>query len=249
MATALREMTPSGARQTDQTPDGLFPTCTADGAIAATPEDMGHYLRFLLNGGAEGVLGSDDFAVLSARHVRDDDGWYGYGLRTHEADGQVTLGHSGGMVGMFADAQVDPERGIGACLLVNGYADVSEANKHVLRLLCDLPSDEPSWPRPEPLDDGSDHPYRAAVGLYRSYNPWAATLRILHAGGELRLADPVSGTFEVAAPGVGVPLPGRKSRLTRRSRRSTSEVPGHFQRLVLSGCVYGRARRDPAVTP
>ena len=55
--------------------------------------------------------------------------------------GQVTLGHSGGMVGMFADAQVDRRRGIGACLLVNGYADDSEANKHVLRVLCDLPSD------------------------------------------------------------------------------------------------------------
>ncbi len=66
--------------QTEQTPDVLFPTCTADGAIAATPEDMGHYLRFLLNRGAEDVLGSDDFASLSDRHVRDDDGWYGYGL-------------------------------------------------------------------------------------------------------------------------------------------------------------------------
>ena len=52
--------------QTEQTPDVLFPTCTADGAIAATPEDMGDYLRFLLNRGAEDVLGSDDFARLSA---------------------------------------------------------------------------------------------------------------------------------------------------------------------------------------
>ena len=44
---------------------------------------------------------------------------------------------------MFADAQVDRDRGIGTCLLVNGYADDSEANGHVLRLLCDLPSDAP----------------------------------------------------------------------------------------------------------
>ncbi len=232
--------------QTEQTPDVLFPTCTADGAIVATPEDMGHYLRFLLGRGVEGVLGSDDFAHLSARHVRDDDGWYGYGLRTHEAGGQLTLGHSGGMVGMFADAQVDPERGIGACMFVNGYAGVSEANMHVLRLLGDLPSDEPSWPRPEQLDDGSDHAYRAAVGLYRSYNPWGSTLRILHADGELRLADPVTGGFEV--------LHAESETRFRLGRVDSPDavdldvvVQGRFQRLVLSGCVYGRARRDPAV--
>lgn len=231
--------------ETDQTPDVLFPACTADGAIAATPEDMGHYLRFLLNRGAEGVIGPDDFARLSSRHVRDDDGWYGYGLRTLEHDGQVTLGHSGGMVGMFADAQVDPDRGVGTCMLVNGYADVSEANSHVLRLLCDLPTVDLSWPKPDPVDDGSDHPYRAAVGLYRSYNPWASTLRIVHADGELRLADPVSGTFQV--------LHAESQNRFRVGRVDSPdvvdvsvEIGGKFQRLDLSGCLYGRARRDRA---
>ncbi len=146
---------------------------------------------------------------------------------------------------MFADAQVDSDRGIGTCMLVNGYADVSEANRHVLRMLCDLPSEEPSWPRSEPRDDGSEHPYRAAVGLYRSYNPWASTLRVLHADGELRLADPVTGSFEVLHP---------ESQNRFRVGRPDSpdvvdvsvEVGGRFQRLDLSGCVYGRARRDPA---
>ena len=37
--------------ESDQMPDAFFPTCTADGAIAATPEDMAVYLRFLLDGG------------------------------------------------------------------------------------------------------------------------------------------------------------------------------------------------------
>ena len=231
--------------QTEQTPDVLFPTCTADGAIVAVPEDMGHYLRFLLNRGAEGVLGPDDFARLSARHVPVDDGWYGYGLDTDEPEGQVTLGHSGGMVGMFADVRVDADRGIGTCLLVNGYADVSEANKHVLRLLCDLPSDEPRWPRPEPLDDGSEHPYRAAVGLYRSYNPWASTLRVLYADAELRLADPVGGSSEVLHPES--PNRFRVGRVDSPDVVDVSvEVGGRFQRLELSGCVYGRARRDRA---
>lgn len=231
--------------QSEQTPDAFFPTCTADGAIAATPEDMGHYLRFLINGGADGVLGAADFAALSARHVSVDDGWYGYGLDSDEPQGQVTLGHSGGMVGQFADVRVDADRGIGSCLLVNGYADPSEGNKHILRLLCGLPSDEPLWPRPEPIDVGRDHPYRAIIGLYRSYNPWGTTLRIVHADGELRMADPVSGGFQVLHP-----EPQNRFRVGRVDSPdivdASVEVGGRFQRLDLSGCVYGRARRETA---
>ena len=227
---------------TEQTPDTLFPTCTADGAIAATPDDMAYYLRFLLAGGAEGVLGPDDFALLSGRHTPADDGWYGYGLGTEENPDQVRLGHSGGMVGMFADVQVDRDRGIGTCLLVNGYADVSQANLRVCPL---QPADDPAtWPRPEQRDDGSDDQYQTAVGLYRSYNPWQPTLRIVRTEGELRLADPVTGGFEVLHP---------ESASRFRVGRANSpdvvevdvEVDGSCQRLDLSGCVYGRVRRHP----
>ncbi len=232
---------------TEQTPDVPFPTCTADGAIAATPDDMAHYLRFLLGGGADGVLRPEDFAILAGRHVRTDDGWYGFGLDTIESDNQTTLGHSGGMVGMFADVLVDRDRGIGTCVLINGYGEVSEANRHLLRLLCDLPSQEPVRPRPEPLDDGSEHPYRAAVGLYRSYNPWAPTLRILRADGELRLADPVAGSYEVLYPES--PTRFRVGRADSPDVVEVSvDVQGSFQQLDLSGCVYGRARRDPAAS-
>jgi len=232
-------------RETDQTPDALFPTCTADGAITATPADMGHYLRFLLNGGAEGVLNADDFTLLSGRHVRADDGWYGYGLDTDEVDSQVTVGHSGGMVGMFADVRVDRDRGIGTCLLVNGYANTSEANRHILRLLCGLPPQETKQPSPEPVDDGLEHPHRPAVGLYRSYNPWGSTLRILRSDGELRLADPVTGGHEVLYPESLTEF--RVGRADSPDAVTVSvEVGGRFQQLDLSGCVYGRARRDPA---
>jgi CubicO group peptidase (beta-lactamase class C family) len=231
----------------EQTPDALFPTCTADGAITATPEDMAHYLRFLLNGGHAGVLDSSDFTLLAGRHARTDEGWYGYGLETTESEDQLTVGHSGGMVGMFADVLVDRDRGIGICLLINGYGEVSEFNKHLLRLLCDLPSSAPVRPRPEPVDDGTEHPYRAAVGLYRSYNPWAPTLRILHSTGELRMADPVTGEVEVLHPES--PTRFRVGRVDSPDVVEVSEeVQGRCQQLDLSGCVYGRVRRDPAVS-
>jgi CubicO group peptidase (beta-lactamase class C family) len=229
---------------TEQSPDTLFPTCTADGSIAATPDDMGHYLRLLLNGGFEGVLTADGFAMLSGRHARTDDGWYGYGLDIVESDGQLTVGHGGGMVGMFADVLVDQDRGIGTCMLVNGYADVSGANRHLLRMLSNLPSTLPERPRPEPLDDGTEHAYRRVVGLYRSYNPWAPTFRILHVDNELRLADPVTGSFDVLHPES--PTRFRVGRIDSPDVIEVSlEVHGRFQRMDLSGCVYGRARRDP----
>jgi CubicO group peptidase (beta-lactamase class C family) len=231
--------------QAEQTPDTPFPTCTADGAIAATPSDMGHYLRLLLTGGAEGVLPADDFALLAGRHVRDGDGWYGYGLRTAEHEGQVTLGHGGGMVGMFADVLVDRECSLGSCLLVNGYCDVDEANAVLMRRLCDLPWDEPAWPRPEPVTDDDTDLHAAFVGLYRSYNPWAPTFRVVRSAGELRLASPVTGSYEVLHP----ESPNR-FRVGRADSPDVAtfgvEVAGRCQLLELSGSLYGRARRDPA---
>ena len=230
--------------QSEQVPDAFFPTCTADGAIAATPEDLAVYLRFLLNGGSDEVLGAEGFARLSGRHVSTGDGWYGYGLSTAENAGRVTLGHSGGMVGMFADVQVDRAAGIGSCMLVNGHADVSAANDHVLAMLCGLVPVEPHWPLPDPSDDPTTgREYDSFAGLYRSYNPWMPTLRVIRHDGLLYLADPVGGEKSVlhrddeAAFRVGHPQSPDVAEFD-------VTVTGVYQRLVISGCVYGRVRRE-----
>ena len=230
--------------QCEQAPDAFYPTCTADGAIAATPADMAQYLRFLLRGSAEGVIGADDFARLAARHVEADEGWYGYGLHTYEKDGRVTFGHSGGMVGMFADVRVDPVAGIGTCMLINGSGDVWHANGYVLDRLCGLDPQEPTWPLPDPRDDGSLGPeYDRFIGLYRTYNPWGPTLRVIGKGGHLHLADPVDGNTTALH---------REGDTVFRVEHPDSpdvvdfgvRVHDRYQRLTVSGCVYGRARRQ-----
>jgi CubicO group peptidase (beta-lactamase class C family) len=232
--------------QSEQVPDAFFPSCTADGAIVATPEDMAAYLRFLLAGEVDGVLDRASFETLSARHASAGQGWYGYGLRTDEIDGRVVLGHGGGMVGMYADVKVDRERGIGTCMLANGHSDVWEANAYVLALLCGGEPAEPRWPLPEPLDDpaGGQH-LEQYVGLYRSYNPWVPTLRVLRANGELRLADPVSGTQDTLHPVTETRF-GVDAADSPDVVEFGVEVAGRFQRLELSGSVYGRVRRDAA---
>ncbi|MFL6288756.1 MAG: serine hydrolase domain-containing protein [Actinomycetes bacterium] len=230
--------------QSEQAPDAFFPTCTADGAIVATPEDMAVYLRFLLSSGSDEVLGAEGFARLSGRHVSTGDGWYGYGLHTTEIAGRVTLGHSGGMVGMFADVQVDHAAGIGTCLLINGHADVSAANAYVLAVLCGLVPVEPKWPLPDRHDDTTENrEHDRFAGLYRSYNPWMPTVRVIRQDGVLYLVDPVQGDESVLHPdgeaafGVGHPQSPDVAEFD-------VAVNGAYQRLVISGCVYGRARRE-----
>jgi len=236
----------------EQVPDVWFPSCTADGAIVATPDDMSHYLRFLLAGRQPDVLNGSDFERLSARHVViDDTSWYGYGLTTTERAGHTTLGHSGGMVGMYADVRVDRRLGIGTCLMVNGHADVSEANRYLLDLLrhdadASVPlSEAPGWQAFPSTDDPSGRPeWQSYVGLYRSYNPWAPTLRVLRSGDELLLVDPVDG-----GPEPLLPIGGTRFRVggPRSPDIVDFSVPvdGVHLRLDLSGCTYARVRRNP----
>ena len=64
---------------------------------------------------------------------------------------------------MFADVQVDPERGIGTCLFVNGYGDVSEANSYLLRLLSGVDVDRTALAavRSAPMTHADDAQLRA----------------------------------------------------------------------------------------
>jgi hypothetical protein len=129
-------------------------------------------------------------------------------------------------------------------MLVNGHADVSDANSYVLAVLCGLEPDEPAWPSPDPMDGATTGgPYDALAGLYRSYNPWMSTVRVIAKHGVLVLADPVGGDASVLH---------RDGENTFRVGHPDSPEVAEFdirvsdqcQRLMLSGCVYGRARRD-----
>ena len=100
-------------------------TATADGSIAATADDMAAYARLLLGrGSAEGVrvVGEASFARMTAPHAAyASDATYGYGLVVRRDGVRTLVGHGGGMVGYLAGILVDPEAGIGAVVLQNGY--------------------------------------------------------------------------------------------------------------------------------
>ncbi|MFZ0322719.1 MAG: serine hydrolase domain-containing protein [Actinomycetes bacterium] len=236
----------------DQQPDLWFPTSTADGSIVSTPDDMARYLRFLLRGCAPGIVTADQFEQLSAQHVQTDDTtWYGYGLETIEDQGGPTLGHSGGMVGLYADVRVDRERGLGTCLMVNGHGNVTAANRYLLDLLRTAagavmePTEPDAWPAPpvdDPAPDSLPQAWTAMVGLYRSYNPWAPTLQVAgHAGG-LLLVDPVDGTGERLVPVDDTRFaPGHAGSPELVSFDVL--VDGRYLTLDVSGATYARVRR------
>jgi CubicO group peptidase (beta-lactamase class C family) len=100
-------------------------TATADGSIAATAYDMAAYARLLLGRGmADGVrvVAESSFARMAAPHATLEPGvTYGYGLVVRRDGERTFLGHGGGMVGYLAGVQVDPDAGIGAVVLQNGY--------------------------------------------------------------------------------------------------------------------------------
>ncbi len=100
-------------------------TATADGSIAATADDMAAYARLLLGRGSAGgvrVVSEAAFTRMTAPHAAlGPDATYGYGLVVRRDGDRTLIGHGGGMVGYLAGIQVDPQAGIGAVVLQNGY--------------------------------------------------------------------------------------------------------------------------------
>ena len=234
----------------EQVPEPWYPLCTADGAIVATPADLGHYLRFLLRGQAPGIAEPDDFAVMAARAIAtDDDGWYGYGLRTAEVNGRTLLGHSGEMIAFFADVVVDRDAGLGCAVVANGWAPVWEANAAILaRLTPDFtPFARSRRARPAPPGRrrhcGAGWA-RPMVGLVPGLQPVAAAIRVVRRDGALAMVEPVGAevTPLVAASDTSFWVEHHASPDLIDFDTLVGET---YLELRLSGCRYARVRRDP----
>ena len=235
--------------QHDQVPVPWFPTCTSDGAIVATPDDVSHYLRFLLNGGSDAVCPADDFAALTGRHVATGEHeWYGYGLTTSTHRGRVRIGHSGQMIGHTCHVVADTTSGIGSAVLSNGIAPITDANEALLSFLADPPTDLPviddlAWPT-VPTDDATGpDAWAPMVGLYRSYNPWLPTYRVIRHEGRLLLITPSDGSC-IELHRLSETTFGLGSATSPDVASFDVMVDDQFLELEVSGLVLGRVRRE-----
>jgi D-alanyl-D-alanine carboxypeptidase len=172
---------------------------TADGSICATAQDMGRYLRMLLNrgNGDEGpVLTEQSFGLLVGRSVESPEyevgSRYGLGLLLTDVDGHRWIGHGGSTVGYTCSMRVDVDEGFGAMLLTNGETDTSPIVRYALTLLrADRTGAEP--PAPPPLPDE-----------IRDAAPYAGTFA--SAGGTIEVAEAGGGLTVAAGAGAAVRL-------------------------------------------
>ena len=95
-------------------------TDTADGSIASTAADMAIFARLLLRHG-DGLVSTAAWERM-VQPVPVDGGFgYGFALGTRVVGGRTFVGHTGGMVGYVAMLSIEPESGLGAIVLMNGY--------------------------------------------------------------------------------------------------------------------------------
>jgi CubicO group peptidase (beta-lactamase class C family) len=174
---------------------GLAPTVwiestTADGSLCSPPEDMGRYMRMLMNRGRgdDGqVLSEESFDLMVGRNVDspeyEEGSRYGLGLLLTEVDGHRWIGHGGSTVGYQCAMRMDVDEGLGVMALTNGQGNAFPIVQYALRLLrADRAGD--AAPAPPPLPDRIEDAERYA-GRFASSN---GSITVSASGGGLEVA-------------------------------------------------------------
>jgi CubicO group peptidase (beta-lactamase class C family) len=111
-----------------------------DASVASTAPDMAAFLRMLLargEGPGEMVLAPGSIGLMTARAVAAPplgrSARYGYGLVADSLDGRAVLWHSGGMLGFRSHLLLDPGRGLGVVVLLNGPGNARRVAEFALR--------------------------------------------------------------------------------------------------------------------
>jgi hypothetical protein len=95
---------------------------TGDGSLASTAEDMGIYLRMLMNRGRGPrgrLISEESFGFMAPLETRTNDEQYGYALVAYPLDGHTCLGHGGGNAGYTSHILADLEEGLGVVHFIN----------------------------------------------------------------------------------------------------------------------------------
>lgn len=126
---SLAPMAAKGYRGRGQPPLGFFETIHAApaGALSATGEDMGRFMRALLNGGA-----IDGARILPAARLEEmltprdatPAGWLGLAFFGRRVGGVEAVGHGGGTMAFFSDLELFRERGLGVFVSRDGVSDL-----------------------------------------------------------------------------------------------------------------------------
>ena len=107
-------------------PVGYVSMSNAAGSIAATPDDMGRYMRMLVQHGRTEhgrIVSEEGFDLFSkpyiAAPVLSPNASYGYGIGVETMDGRKMLRHTGGATAFASSILVDLDGGVGAFASIN----------------------------------------------------------------------------------------------------------------------------------
>lgn len=156
-----------------------FEYAAGDGSIVTTANDLGMYVRMLLNDGATShgpLLSSAAFRALTTPVLAD----YAFGLVTKAEDGSPALRHSGAIAGFRARIEARRDDGFGIVILSNGLDDPKLAGWIVETVRRAYHGMSPLSPPPPPAPRPS---IAAFAGTYRDADGHELTIRT--AGGML----------------------------------------------------------------
>ena len=160
----------------------------AAGAITSNVTDMCAYARAYLNGGAP-VLDAASFEEMTTVQIEDpedDDLDYGLGLWVGRQRGTARIRHSGGMVGYTALFVVEPEHGLAAVMLVNGWGEKAEVVDFALDTVRAAILGESLPDVEHPADPASTPDASAFAGTYRAKD---REIELIELGDRLVLQD------------------------------------------------------------
>jgi CubicO group peptidase (beta-lactamase class C family) len=130
-----------------------------DGSIQSTAADMAAYMRMLMKRGqgpASRIVSEAAFDLFTTPHFgeskEDRSVGYGYGIGVGSNDGHSYLEHSGGMVGLYANMEIDLTDRVGIVALVNGPAQWSNIFDYARDALRAAARGESPPPLPEKKD-------------------------------------------------------------------------------------------------
>ena len=129
LPTHLAPLMAKGYRSSDQPPLPFFETIVAPpGALSATAEDMGRFMRALLNGGElDGVriLPKARLDEMMAPANATAAGYVGLAFFGGDVRGHDAIGHGGGTMTFFSDLQLLPKEGIGVFVSRDGLGKIT----------------------------------------------------------------------------------------------------------------------------
>jgi CubicO group peptidase (beta-lactamase class C family) len=118
-----------GYRSSDKPPQGFFETISAApaGGLSATADDMGRFVRALINGGElDGVriLAKARLDEMMAPAHATPAGYLGLVFFGSKIAGHDAVGHDGATMTFFSDLRIFPEQGIGIFASRNGIGEI-----------------------------------------------------------------------------------------------------------------------------